>query len=149
MNKKVFSGDSLCNKFSAEPRFYRRRLQDIRVWKQICDKGFEKAAVKLCRGFSYMCWNGRIRTSSWSERISRSFNLEGDSLSECSLEYLSRCKKDYLAWIAECEEADVCHRATMDILFFGYSLGEVEKVYRRRHGWGLSNLMQCLELYRK
>ena len=130
-------------------RFYRRRLQDIRIWKHIADKGFELAAVRLCQGFRYICWGGLIRTSSWSERVYRSYNPEYDNWAENTLDYLLGCKRDYLTWADQCEHAGVSHRAAMDILFFGYSLNEVEKVYRRRHGWALSNMMQSFEFYRK
>lgn len=130
-------------------RLNRRRLQDIRIWNQICRHGFEQAAVRLCRGFGFICRGGRLQTCSWSERISRSYNPDGGDLSENTLDFLLRCKKDYLAWAEQCANAGVNHRAVMDVLFFGRSVREVEKIYCHRHGWAISNLIQSLELYRK
>lgn len=130
-------------------RLNRRRLQDIRIWQRICQHGFELAAVRLCRGFGFICRGGRLQTCSWSERISRSYNPDGGDLSENTLDFLLRCKKDYLAWVNQCVDAGVKYQAAIEILFFGRGTEEVEKIYCRRHGWAMTNLLQCLELYRK
>lgn len=130
-------------------RFFRRRLQDSRIWKQICAAGYEWAAIRLCRGYAYMVNGGRVKISSWSEKVSASYNPERGEAADSDLEYLQRCKYDYLRWFDSCLEAGLNPRAAMDILFFGCGLDEVERAYRHRHGWALKNLLQCLELYRK
>lgn len=132
-----------------ERRLFRKRLQDVRIWNQICAAGFEAAAVRLCRGYGFICFGGQLRTSSWSERINKSYNPDSDSLSENCFDYLLRCKRDYLAWAEECDKAGINHRAVIDVLFFGRNLQEVEKIYRHRHGWALSNMLQSFEFYRK
>ncbi len=146
--KDILFNSAECGKFQ-EKRLFRKRLQDMRIWNQICAAGFEAAAVRLCRGYGFMCFGGRLRTSSWSERICKSCNPDGGNLSDASLDYLVRCKREYLAWVDECVCAKINHRAVMDILFFGRNLQEVEKIYCRRHGWAILNLMQAIELYRK
>ena len=99
-------------------RFYRRRLQDARIWNRIRAQGYEDAAANLCYGFAYLCWGGRAITSSWCERVSTSFNPNPENLSEGRIEYLQHCRKDYLAWADECQKHGIKHRAAMDILFF-------------------------------
>ncbi len=130
-------------------RFFRRRLQDSRIWKQICAAGYEWAAIRLCRGYSYIVNGGRVKTSSWAEKVSASYNPDRGCLADFNLDYLQRCKYDYLRWFDSCLEAGLNPRAAMDILFFGCGLDEVERAYRRRHGWAIKNLLQAIELYRK
>lgn len=130
-------------------RFYRRRLQDARIWNRIRAQGYEDVAANLCYGFAYLCWGGRAITSSWCERVSTSFNPNPENLSEGRIEYLQHCRKDYLAWADECQKHGIKHRAAMDILFFGKGTKEVEQIYGRRHGWAMSNLLQSFEFYRK
>ena len=134
---------------NSEPLLYRRRLQDIRIWRHINEKGFERVAVRLCQGYKFICWGGRMRTSSWSEKISRSYHQDVDSFNNDSLDYLMHCKKDYLHWADACEQEGVNHRAVMEIIFFGRNTTEVERMFRHRHGWALKNMMQAFELYRK
>ncbi len=130
-------------------RLYRRRLQDVRIWKQIRERGFDVAAVRLSLGYSFWCHGLGMRISSWAEKVYNSYKQEGGDLPEGRLEYLSRCRKDYLRWVDECVRCGVNHHAAMDILFCGKNNRDVEKYYHRRHGWGIDNLMQALELYRK
>lgn len=127
-------------------RLCRRRLQDARLWEQIEGNHLERAAIRLCRGYSYICWGGRIKTSSWVECGISSRDpflcMEDDSL-----DYLIRCKKEYLRWAEECDRNKLHRTAVMDILFFGKSAGEVEKNYRKRHGWAVKNLVEALKLH--
>ena len=128
-------------------RFCRRRVQAARLWEQIESNNLERAAIRLCRGYSYICWGGRIKTSSWVETGISSrdslFNLSDDSL-----DYLIRCKDEYLRWAAECDKNSLNRVAVMDILFFGKSAGEVEKFYHKRHGWAIKNLVAALKLHK-
>ena len=133
----------------AQPRFFRRRLQDARIWNQIRTAQMENAAIGICRGFAYLTDGGRVPVSSWSEKVSASYNIHGAEVGEDKLLYMGRLRRDYLAWADACRDAGLCHRAAIDILFFGDSVGQVEKKYRRRHGWAMRNLMQSLEIYRK
>lgn len=131
------------------PRFFRRKLQDVRIWKQITAAGYEWAALRICRGYSYIVQGGNVRVSSWTERVSTSYNHHCGGAEISGWEYLQRCKQDYLHWVDICRRQGVCAPAAMDILFFGCQVREIEQRYRRRHGWAMSNLLQALELYRK
>lgn len=133
----------------SSPRFFRRKLQDVRIWKQITVAGLEWAAQRICRGYSYIVQGGNVRVSSWTERVSTSYNHHGGGAEVSDWEYLQRCKQDYLRWVDACRQRGVCSPAAMDILFFGSQAREIEQRYRRRHGWAISNLLQALELYRK
>lgn len=127
----------------------RRRLQDVRLWNKIRNSGYEHVAIRLCRGYAFLCWGADMRVSSWTERVSSSYNPISGLGDDEKLLYLTRCKQDYLNWIEECIKCGVWYRAVMDILFFGKSYKDVEKIYRHRHGWAISNMMQAFELYRK
>ncbi|MBE6447916.1 MAG: hypothetical protein E7018_01275 [Alphaproteobacteria bacterium] len=144
----MFSG-----KFISHPKFSslqkRIRLQDSRIWNRIRNAGCEWAAVRLCKGFSYLCWGASLPISSWAERVQKSYNPYADDTDENRIEYMSRCRQDYLQWVDTCRQHNINSGAAIDILYFGRNTKDIEKIYCRRHGWAISNLMQALDLYRK
>lgn len=136
-NQKLFSSKS------------KATLQDLKVWKKIRETGYEWAAVRLCRGYAFLCQVNTIKVSSWSERICISLNQDVYTSEEDRLLYLSSCRKDYLDWADKCEAKGISHLAAMDILYFGENCKFVERKYCHRHGWAMSNLIQSFEFYRK
>ncbi|MBE6453013.1 MAG: hypothetical protein E7012_05955 [Alphaproteobacteria bacterium] len=128
---------------------YKKNLQDIRIWKKIRANGYEWVAIRLCRGYSYLCQVKSMKVSSWMEKVCYSFNPDGYGADEDKLLYLMRCRHDYLEWADNCEKNGVSHHAAMDILYFSKSCHDVERMNRHRHGWAISNLMKSFEFYRK
>lgn len=131
---------------SRVPVLCRRRIQDARIWNCIEDNHYEREALRIIRGFHYICWGGMCRARSLIDSCERS-GFEGELGYEGFMDYLRRCKDDYLSWAEACKKDRVCHRAIVDLLYFAQSAKEVEKNYRKRHGWALRNLIKGLGLY--
>lgn len=127
-------------------RWCRRRVQDERIWRQIGDQHLEREAIRICRAFHFITFGRGIRTSQLVESFERS-GLESFLNDQDFLDYLIRCKEDYLKWINLCKKEKIQYYAIIDILYFGLSITEVEKSYRKRHGWAMKNLVQGLKLY--
>ena len=90
-----------------------------------------------------------MRVSRWSETRNGYQDFAFFDSDDKSLEFLSVCKRDYLAWCDVCEKYGLNRHAVMDVLYFGVSLAEVDKSYGRRHGWCMQNILEALALYRK
>lgn len=129
-------------------RVVSRRLQDRRLWEQIENLGFRKAAYCLTKGYSYICWGGHLRAVSWKE-VRGSYREPYADFDDETLEFLFRCKCDYLRWSRLCDSLGLNRGAVMDILYFGKSLSAVDKSYGRRHGWAAANILAALSLYRR
>lgn len=128
---------------------HRISLQDAKVWKKVRELGFEWTAVRICRGYAFLCQVSPMRVSSWNEKVSVSINQNVFASEEDKLLYLSACRRDYLDWADNCEESGISHLAVIDVLYFGETCKFVEQKYRHRHGWGMKNLINSLYLYRK
>ena len=141
--------DSLhLSKSPKKNRVVSRRLQDRRLWAQIEAFGFQKAAYCLTRGFAYICWGGRLKAISWQE-VRSGYQDTYSALNDETLEFLFRCKQDYLRWSRLCDSEGLNRHAVMDILYFGKSLSVIDKSYKKRHGWAAANILAALALYRR
>lgn len=124
----------------------RRRLQDAVIWEMIEENKFGREAIRICRAVHYICWGGRCKTSQLVSTCERG-GFE-TVLSDVEFaEYLIRCKADYLEWVKNCQAHGVNSRAIVDILYFGKTLGEMDRKHSKRHGWAMENLKAGLFLY--
>lgn len=128
---------------------HRISLQEAKVWNKVRKYGYEWQAVRLCRGYAFLCQVNSIRVSSWNEKVCVSINSDNYGSEEERLLYLSGCRRDYLNWADKCELNGISHLAAIDILYFGESCKSVEYKYRHRHGWAMRNLIQSFDFYRK
>ncbi len=129
-------------------RIISKRFSDRRLWQNIENAGLQKASYCLTRGFAYLCWGGNTRAVIWRE-VRSPYAEPYSNFSDETLEFLSQCKHDYLRWCVHCEKVNLNHRAVMDVLYFGKSLSDIDKLYGHRHGWGHRTIISALSLYRQ
>lgn len=107
-------------------RVVSRRLQDRRLWEQIENLGFRKAAYCLTKGYSYICWGGYLRAVSWKE-VRGSYREPYADFDDETLEFLFRCKRDYLRWSRLCDSLGLNRGASGLAVIFGF-IGIIIKV---------------------
>ena len=149
-DKKVtkFNSNTLISNNDNLKKIISKRLQDRRLWLQIEQKGLSRAVYYLSKGLGYLCWGGRVRARILSEVMGQYLGAF-DYADEETLDFLIRCKNDYLRWFELAQKNGYVPQAVVDVLYFGTSLSDVDKKYQRRHGWALKNIIESLDYFRK
>ena len=123
-----------------QPKGPRRRVLDTRLWNtltphhQEAAQQIEHACHVISRGLGF--------------RISAPhlLNVSGTSPSDVS-DYQTTLSTYYMDWAKSCAQEKISHAACLDILVFGKSCREVDRLRRVRKGWARGNLREGLAAY--
>ena len=117
----------------------RRRKQDCRLWEGMTPQ-MESAAQALVRAVQMVAGHASYARSGF-ERIDRAFT--GD----CDGAWLASLVEAYRSWSEEADAKGVVVGAVLKVLYFGASLRETDRAWKRRNGWAKEQVHRGLELY--
>ena len=116
----------------------RRRKSDARIWEQMSGEQ-EVAAFMIFAAFMVMAGEVGVKVAAFLRERG----------APCDDDTILMLRRHYVKWSRDCAAHRLNVSACMDFLAHGESMGDIERKHRKRHGWALRNLLDCLDVYCK
>lgn len=117
----------------------RRRKTDARLFDAL-DPDQERAAAWIVIAFEHLTGPVAVKVGRL-ERVPAGIDDARDFVADAS--------SAYLRWGRDCLPKGISHAAVMDVLAYGKSARQVDRVRRKRKGWTMENLLDGLTLFCK